>query len=83
MMDTQAALRLLQAMIDYFEAGNEETDRAARAIIESDVPSLQDWRVEIDRRREEGEWTGLRGPEAELIAAALRLIRQQLAEGPG
>lgn len=82
-MDTRTALRLLQTMIDYFETGNQESDGAAKAIIESDFQSVQDWRAEIDRRREQGEWTGLRAPEAEMIAAALRLIRRQLEKQPG
>jgi len=67
-------------MIDYFEAGNQETDRAAKAIIEWDFEYPADWQAEIKRLRERGEWTGLRAPEAEIIAAALRSIQQQLED---
>jgi hypothetical protein len=35
-MDRADLLHLLQAMIDYFEAGNQQTDAAAKDIIESD-----------------------------------------------
>lgn len=74
-MDNRAAQRLVQTMIDYFEVGNKETDRAAKNIIEWDAENLAEWRAEIQRIREAGEWSGLRAPEADIIAAALRLIR--------
>lgn len=73
-MDTRASKRLVQAMIDYFEAGNKETDRAAKNIIEWDAENLAEWRAEMKHLQEAGEWTGLRAPEADIIAAALRLL---------
>lgn len=77
-MDTMTALRLIQTMIDYFETGTRETDRAAKAILDWDFQYVADWQAEIKRLREEDEWTGIRAPEAEIITAALRFIRQQL-----
>lgn len=82
-MEKIAALHLLQAMIDYFEAGNQETDAAAKAIIESDFESTPTWEAETDRLREGVDWTGLRGPEAELVARALRDIQALLEERSG
>jgi len=77
-MDNTAARGLLQTMIDYFESGNKETDRAAKAILEWDDEHLKDWQAEIKRLRDEGEWTGIRAPEADIVAGALRSIQQQL-----
>jgi hypothetical protein len=77
-MEKTAAHRLLRTMIDYFEAGNPEADRAAKNIIEWDSENLDIWQAEIRRLREEGEWTGIRAPEAEILTAALRSIRQQM-----
>lgn len=76
-MDKPAARRLLQTLIDYFEAGNKESDQMAKTIIEWDSEYLSEWREEIKRLRETGDWTGLRAPEADIIAAALRVIQQQ------
>jgi hypothetical protein len=81
-MDKIAAHNLLQALIDYFETGNQETDPAAKAIIESDFENLADWRKEIKRLQISGEWSGLRAPEAEILASALRFIQQQLKNRP-
>ena len=81
-MDRTAALHLLQAMIDYFEAGNQQTDGAAKAIIESDFEYLDDWQAEIRRRKAEGEWTGLRAPEAEIVVGSLRAIQKLLEDLP-
>lgn len=76
-MDKPAAKRILQTMIDYFEAGNRESDQMAKTILEWDSEFLPDWQEEIKRRRETGEWSGLRGPEADIIADALRSIQAE------
>jgi hypothetical protein len=76
-MDKDFALRLVQTLIDYFESGTKETDRAAKNIIEWDVENRADWQAKIQRLRETGDWTGLRAPEADIIAAALRLIQRK------
>lgn len=81
-MDRVASLHLLQTMIDYFEAGNRETDAAAKAIIESDFEYRENWEKEIASLQKGQEWTGLRAPEAEVVAAALHAI-QQMLEGRG
>jgi hypothetical protein len=75
-MDKDFALRLVQTLTDYFESGTKETDRAAKNIIEWDVENRADWQAEMQRLREKGDWTGLRAPEADIIAAALRLIQR-------
>lgn len=79
-MESRDALRLLQTMIDYFEAGNRETDAAAKAIIESDIEYGENWQRQIKGLRQGVAWTGLRSPEAELVAAALHSIQQMLEE---
>ena len=79
-MDKAAALHLLQVMIDYFEAGNKQTDSAAKAIIESDFDYLDTWQAEIRRLKAEGEWSGVRAPEADIVARSLHTI-QELREG--
>ena len=79
-MERYASLRLLQTMIDFFEAGNRQTDTAAKAIIESDFEYSEKWQQEIERLREGKEWTGLRAPEAEIVAQALRSVQEMLGE---
>ena len=81
-MDRTDALHLLQTMIDYFEAGNQQTDAAAKDIIESDFEYLDSWQAEIRRRKAEGEWTGLRAPEAEIVVAALHTMQKMLDDLP-
>jgi len=75
-MDNATAQCLLQTMIDYFETGSKESDRMAKTIIEWDSDSLADWQMEIKRLQESGQWTGIRAPEADIIAEALRHIQQ-------
>lgn len=79
-MDKKFALRLVQTLIEYFETGTKETDRAAKNIIEWDVENRADLQAEMHRLQEAGDWTGLRAPEADIIAAALRLIQRQVVE---
>jgi hypothetical protein len=59
----------LQTLISYFETGNQETDAAAKAIVASDADNRQE---AIERFRNSTEWTGIRAPEAEMLALALR-----------
>lgn len=75
-MDERTALHLLQAMIDYFEAGNQESDGAAKAILESDFEYREKWREEIKELLAGAEWTGLRAPEADIVTAALRGLQR-------
>ena len=78
-MDTTTSLHLLQTMIDFFESGNQETDAAAKSIIESDFEYSANWEAELQRLRQGPDWTGLRSPEAEIVGAALRHIQELLA----
>ena len=73
-MNTREIERVLTTLIDYFEAGNPESDAAAKAILAADGEYDEYWRAEIERFRQSVLWTGLRGPEAELLADRLRLI---------
>jgi len=82
-MERKEALHLLQAMIDYFEAGNQETDTAAKAILESDFEYRQHWRETIDELRTGPDWTGLRAPEAEIVALGLRRLLGLAEHRPG
>ncbi len=80
-MDERTALHLLQAMIDYFEAGNQESDGAAKAILETDFEYRDRWRAEIKGLLAGVEWTGLRAPEADIVAAALRCLQRLASKG--
>ena len=71
-MDTEEILQTLTALIDYFEAGNTESDAAAKAVLTADSTFNEYWWPEIERFRKSSEWTGLRGPEAEMLAGRLR-----------
>ena len=77
-MDKIKSRHLLQTMIDFFEAGNQKTDAVAKAILESDFNFGAQWEAEIKRFRAGTDWTGLRSPEAEIVASALRSIQQML-----
>jgi len=79
-MDRTTAIHLLQVMIDYFEAGNQHTDTVAKSIIESDFEYLENWQAEIRRCKAEAEWTGLRAPEAEILASALSTVQKLLKD---
>lgn len=80
-MDARAALQLLQAMIDYFEAGNQESDAVAKAILASDFAATGKWRGLVKELQEGAEWTGLRAPEAEIMVAALRRLQELAGAG--
>jgi len=82
-MGKNDALRLLQAMIDYFEAGNQETDQAAKAILAFDFENRAAWQVAIKQLRENGEWTGVRSVEAELLAGRLKEIQEVVERKAG
>lgn len=77
-MDKTTALRMLQTLIDYFESGNSETDRAAKNIIEWDFEHLAERKKELNILCESGEWTGIRAPEADIIVSALHFIQEEL-----
>lgn len=77
-MDRDTALHLLQTLIDYFEAGNKETDSVAKDILDFDADFKEKWAEEIRRLLSSGDWSGLRAPEAEIIAAALHHLQQML-----
>ena len=53
----------------------------AQAIIASDVNFKEKWEAEIKRLVAGNEWTGLRAPEADIIASALHRLQRLLAEG--
>jgi hypothetical protein len=71
-MDNMEIQRVLATLIDYFEAGNRESDAAAKAVLAADSEYDQYWRMEIERFKRSVEWSGLRGPEAEILAIGLR-----------
>jgi hypothetical protein len=80
-MDKNTSLHVLQTMIEYFEAGNKETDAAAKSIIEWDFEYADYWEELLRRYRKSGAWTRIRSPEAELVALALRDIQALLERG--
>jgi hypothetical protein len=71
-MDVREIHQVLATLIDYFEAGNSESDAAAKAVLIADSNYDDYWQPEIERFRKSADWTGLRGPEAELLASRLR-----------
>jgi hypothetical protein len=75
-MEQKAHRHLLQTMIDYFATGTKESDKAAKAIIDWDFEYLPYWQEEIKRRRDAGEWTGVRAPEADIVVSALQALQQ-------
>lgn len=79
-MDEKGALHLLQTLIDYFEAGNQETDAAAKAIIASDFDYGDKWQGEIKELLAEADWTGLRAPEAEIVTMGLLRLQKMVGE---
>jgi len=79
-MDRDTALHLLQTLIDYFEAGNKETDHVAKDILAYDFEFQEKWSEEIKRLLSGGDWSGLRAPESEIIAIALHHLQQILSE---
>lgn len=81
-MESQKIQRLLTTLIEYFEAGNPESDAAAQAVLAADGDDGY-WRAEVESFRQSAEWTGLRGPEAELLAGGLRQAAQLLGDGAG
>ncbi len=81
-MEQPEALHLLRSMIDYFEAGNRETAAAAKDIVACDFDYREHWRATIAELQRGVEWTGLRAPEAEIVARARRLLRELLARPP-
>ena len=78
-MDIMETQRVLATLIDYFEAGNRESDAAAKAVLAADSEFDEYWRAEIERFQRSVEWSGLRGPEAEILAARLRQAARLLA----
>ena len=78
-MDTKEIHQALTTLIDYFEAGNTESDAAAKAVLVADLNYDDYWRPEIERFRQSVDWTGLRGPEAELLANRLRQAAELIA----
>ena len=80
-MDIGEIQRTLTTLIEYFEAGNRESDAAAKAVLAADGEYDEYWRPEIERFRQSVEWTGLQGPEAGLLVDRLRLAAEWLAGG--
>jgi hypothetical protein len=68
-MNKSEVQRALQTLITYFETGNKETDAVAKDIFASDAYY---WQAVVERFRQGTDWTGIRAPEAEMLAFALR-----------
>jgi IMP cyclohydrolase len=78
-MDTREIQRALTTLIDFFDTGNNESDAAAKAVLVADSEYDEYWRPEIERFRKSVEWTGLRGPEAEMLVSRLRQAVELIA----
>ena len=48
-MERNDSLRVLETLIDFFEAGNKQTDAVAKEILESDIEYKTKWAAEIER----------------------------------
>ena len=77
-VNRRKVLRALQTLVTYFESGTRESDAVAKAILATDIDY---WRQETEQFQKSTEWTGVRAPEAELLAIALREIDNLLGEG--
>jgi len=71
--------RTLTTLIDFFETGNNESDAAAKAVLTSDNNYDEYWRPEIEKFQKSIDWTGLRGPEAEILVSRLRQAAELIA----
>ena len=77
-MESIDTFRVLEIIIDFFEAGNQKTDAAAKAIFESDLEYGDYWRGEIQRLRKGVEWTGIRCVEAEILTSVLHRVKESI-----
>ena len=76
-MEKKTAHLLLETLINYFEAGNMESDTAAKKIMNYDFDHQDVWHTAIKKLQESGQWTGLRAPEADILLEALQLIQEE------
>jgi len=79
-MTTRKIQQALNTLVEYFEAGNSESDASAKAILLADSRYDEYWHSEIDKLQKSYDWTGLRGPEAELLAGLLRQATELIAD---
>ncbi|RJX33628.1 MAG: hypothetical protein C4531_05260 [Desulfurivibrio sp.] len=84
-MEKISAEHVLELLIEYFEAGNKQTDAVAKDIIETDFEYNEIWQEELRRfMKGGGGWSRIRAPQAELLAGALQIVKVRLEEkGPG
>ena len=78
-MDAREIQRALATLIDFFETGNNESDAAAKAVLVSDSNYDEYWCHEVEKFRKSVDWTGLRGPEAEILVSRLRQAAELIA----
>lgn len=71
-MDHIDSDRIMILLIEYFEAGNKESDSVAKKILQSSPDYATFWQSEVDRIQQGTQWTGLRAVEAEIISSVLR-----------
>ena len=71
--------QVLTTLIDYFEAGNTESDAAAKAVLVANSGYDDYWLPEIEKFQKSVEWSGLRGPEAEMLVRGLRQAAEFIA----
>lgn len=77
-MNDVDSLKVLDILIDFFEAGNSLTDSAAKLILKEDGEYEDYWSRVIKQFGSSVDWTGIRAPEAEFLSLQLRLIKEQL-----
>lgn len=70
-MNSRDVQHALQTLITFFETGTKEADAVAKAILASEA---EYWQEVIERFQNSTEWTGIRAPEAEMLALALREV---------
>ncbi len=78
MTESDTLRRLLDTLATYLETGNAETDNVAKMVLAADVEYNEYWRPEVERFRRNGDWTGIRAPEAEMMALLLREVARRL-----
>ncbi len=75
-MDQIDTGRVIELLIEYFEAGNRETDTLAKMILQSSSDYKTYWQEEIQRIHSGIDWTGIRAVEADILIYALQHLHQ-------
>ncbi len=77
-MNSSEKIRVMDAIIEFFESSNKESDQTAKSIIESDFENKEMYAHAVSELLKGADWTGLRTPEADILLAALTFAQEHL-----